>query len=205
MSPMRGKVERRGKETRKRTPIVLCAAEGKNKTEMQYLRNFSQRGRPQIVQADGNETDPVKLMSQLNKQAKKLGLSAKLGDRAFCIIDADTDPAKQAQIDAACAKQNELMKVIMSAPCVEEWFLCHYRYSTGYLTSDEAINELRRFCSEYTKSTNIFKQIEGKTEQAIDCARRLEQFHDEQGRRKHSVQRNPSSEMYQVVEYILGK
>lgn len=204
MKPLRGKVERRGKEKRKRNPIVLYAVEGKNKTESLYLKNFNRRGRPQIIKADGNETDPVKMMGQLAKQAAKLGLSVRLGDKAYCIFDTDTDRLRQAQIDAALMKQTELLKVIASAPCVEEWFLCHFRYSTKYLTSDDAIDELKRYIPEYTKNSDIFKQIENKTEQAIERARHLEQFHDDQRRRKHSVDRNPSTDMYQVIEYIMG-
>lgn len=82
--------------------------------------------------------------------------------------------------------------------------MCHFRYSTKYLTSDDAIDELKRYIPEYTKNSDIFKQIENKTEQAIERARQLEQFHDDQRRRKHSVDRNPSTDMYQVIEYIMG-
>ncbi len=42
MKPSKG-VEKRGKQTRKRNPIVLYAAEGDNKTESTYLQNFQKR------------------------------------------------------------------------------------------------------------------------------------------------------------------
>ena len=64
MKPSKG-VEKRGKQTRKRNPIVLYAAEGDNKTESTYLQNFQKRNGIHIVQASGNRTDPVKMMNHL--------------------------------------------------------------------------------------------------------------------------------------------
>lgn len=205
MKHKRGQISKRGKETRKRNPILLYAAEGDNKTEALYLNNFRGKGHPTIIPTDGNPTDPVKMMAQLRKQAKDLELSLKNRDRAFCIIDSDTDPAKQAQIDAACAKQTELVKVIISSPCFEEWFLCHYGYSTRYLTSAQAVEELKNKCKDYKKSMNVFPMICNNTETAIENAKRLKDYHDSQGRREHSIERNPSSDMYIVVKYLLDK
>ena len=204
MKLTRGQIGKRGKETRKRNPILLYAAEGDNMTETLYLNNFRGKGRPTIIPTDGNPTDPVKMMAQLKKQAKELELSLKNRDRAFCIIDSDTDPAKQAQIDAACARQTELIKVIISSPCFEEWFLCHYGYSTRYLTSAQAVEELKRKCKDYKKTMNIFPVIFDNTETAIKTAIRLKDYHNAQGRRAHSIERNPSSDMYIVVEYLLN-
>lgn len=205
MKHKRGEIGKRGKETRKRNPILLYAAEGDNKTESIYLDNFRGKGRPTIILADGNRTDPVKMMAQLRKQAKDLELSLRNRDRAFCIIDSDTDPSKQVQIDAACAKQSELIRVIISSPCFEEWYLCHYGFSTKYLTSAQAVEELKSKCKEYKKTMNIYPVICDKTEKAMENAMRLKDYHDALDRREHSIERNPSSDMYIVVEYLLNK
>ena len=205
MKTKRGQIGKRGKETRKRNSILLYAAEGDNKTEKIYLDNFRGNSRLKIIKADGNDTDPVKMMGQLQEQAAEMELSAENDDCAFCLIDADTDSIKQPQIDAAVSKQSELVKVILSAPCFEEWFLCHYRYSTGYLTSAQAVNELKDLCKTYKKSANIFPAVSERTETAIQNAIRLEQYHDNQGHRKSSIERNPSTEMYKVIEFILRK
>ena len=203
MSMKRGQVGRRGRVTKKVNPVFLYAAEGNNKTETIYLNNFKGIVRTSIKRADGNYTDPVKMMRQLKKQAQELELSVKNGDRAYCLIDTDTGQEKQSQIDAACQKQTDIVKVVLSSPCFEEWFLLHYRYSTGQHTSAEAVNELKRFCKGYTKSYNIYPEIQPFTDKAIQHAKRLKAYHEEQGRPKHSVECNPSSDIYQVVEHLL--
>ena len=195
-------VGKRGLQTRRRNPIVLYAAEGVNKTEKIYLQNFQGRNRPRILSASGNWTDPEKMMNQLIKEAKDMGLSVRDGDRAFCLVDTDTKKEKQAQIDAACRKETDLVRVITSSPSIEEWFLCHFRMSTGYHTSTAAVNELKERCPGYKKNSNIYPLIKDKEAAAIQNARCLEQFHLEQGRGVHSVASNPSSEIYKVVEFL---
>lgn len=195
-------VGKRGQQTRKRNPIVLFAAEGDNKTESIFLQNFQGKDRPRILQTFGNRTDPVKMMKQLIKEAREKGLSVRDGDRAYCIIDTDTDKGKQSRIDAACRMETDLVKVISSSPCFEEWFLCHYRWSTGYQTSSAAVDELKERCPGYRKNSNIYPLIKGLQDAAITNAKRLEQFHRDQGRSEHSVDSNPSSEMYKVIEFL---
>lgn len=203
MSTKRGHVGRRGRVTKKVNPVILYVAEGNNKTETIYFNNFKGIVRASIKRADGNYTDPVKMMRQLKKQAQELNLSAKNGDRAYCLIDTDANQEKQSQIDSACQKQTDVIKVVISSPCFEEWFLLHYRYSTGQQTSTEAINELKRLCKGYTKSYNIYPEIQLTIDDAIQRAKRLAAYHDEQGHPEHSVERNPSSTAYQIVEYLL--
>ena len=195
-------IKKRGRVTHTRNPVVLFIAEGNNKTEENYLSNFQKRTGIRIVPANGNDTDPVNMISQLRKQAKEMGLSVKYGDKAYCIIDTDTDRAKQSKIDIACSKQTSLVRVITSSPCFEEWFLCHFRKSTGYQTSAEAIAELKKHLPEYEKNKNIFPQIKDKTSAAIDNAKDLEQHHLKQGKKIHSTESNPSTEVYKIVEYI---
>ena len=202
MKPAKG-IGKRGLQTRKRNPIVLFAAEGNNKTESVYLQNFQGKNRPRIIQTSGNQTDPVKMMKQLIKEAREKGLSVRDGDRAFCIIDTDTNKEKQAQIDTACKMETDLVKVITSSPCFEEWFLCHYRWSTGYQTSSAVLDELKTFCPSYKKNSNIYPLINDKQGIAIKNAARLEQFHHDLGRSEHSVDSNPSSEMYKVIEFLM--
>ena len=98
--------------------------------------------------------------------------------------------------------ENKLVKVITSSPCFEEWFLCHYRWSTGYQTNMATLDELKERCPGYKKTSNIYPTIKDKQDDAIQNAKRLEQFHREQGRSVHSVDSNPSSEMYKIVEFL---
>ena len=66
-----------------------------------------------IESAKGNETDPVKRMARLKRDAEDLALFLQDGDRAYCFIDTDTEPAKQKQIEEAFEQQDDLIKVIL--------------------------------------------------------------------------------------------
>ena len=197
-------IEKRGKITRQRNPIMLFAAEGDNRTEEIYFKNYSIRDGLRIIPADRIVTDPVNMMKNLLKQANDMDLSVELGDMAFCIVDTDADRDRQIKIDTACSKQTPLVKVITTTPCFEEWFLCHYRYSTRPQTNDDANKEMEKWYPGYEKKKNIFSEIQSNTQQAIANAKKLERHHLEDGKKIQSMESNPSTEVYKVVEYILN-
>ena len=183
---------------------MLYATEGDNRTEENYFRNYSKRDGLRLIPADRQVTDPVNMMNNLLKQAREMDLSAEIGDIAFCIVDTDANKDKQDKIDSACSKQTSLVWVITSTPCFEEWFLCHYRYSTKPLTSDSAIKEMKRYCPGYEKKKNIFPLIQANTANAVENAKKLEQYHIADEKKLQSADCNPSTEVYKVVEFILS-
>ncbi len=195
-------IEKRGKITHRRNPIMLYATEGDNETEENYFNNYKTRDGLRLIPADRHVTDPVNMMNNLLKQAKEMELDVKIGDQAFCLIDTDANKDKQAQIDFVCSKQTSLVQVITSTPCFEEWFLCHYRFSTKPLTSDGAVKEMENHCPGYKKTDNIYPQIKESTHFAIENAKRLEQHHMTDGKRIQSTDSNPETEVYKVVEFI---
>lgn len=124
-------------------------------------------------------------------------------DLAFCLFDSDTDKQKQPQIDqaVALAKKNGI-EVLLSVPCFEIWFLQHFQYSTGSLTSNQTIDKLKKFIPEYEKSENVFLQLEESMETAVEHAERLERYHNELGVQSKSLERNPSTEAYKLVKLL---
>ena len=106
--------------------MLLIAAEGNNKTETNYFRNF-QRDNVSIKTISGNETSPVQLADRLIHEANELDLQE--GDLAVCLVDSDFDSAKDIQLkqadqklEKACKKQR-MLKMILSNPCFEKWYL----------------------------------------------------------------------------------
>ena len=69
--------------TRERRPVIVIAAEGKNKTEYQYFRDFGRDVERQIVFADGNYTDPVQMAGALIKKCEQRDWQRENGDRAY--------------------------------------------------------------------------------------------------------------------------
>ena len=196
--------KRRGNGDKKRNAVIFIKAEGKNKTETKYLRKFVNRN-VQIHFAQGISTDPVNMVDELISEMKEKGFASDLGDLSFCLIDSDLAAWKNSKIYEAdiLAKENEIT-VIVSSPCFEIWFLCHYSYSTRqYGSNDEVIAELQKKMPGYSKNSNdVYERICLETDNAIANARRLERYLLESGRTRHTVGFQPSTEMYSVIEGI---
>lgn len=185
---------------------ILIAVEGKNKTEKIYFDNFDDgRKRYSISIAKGNDTDPVKLVISLVKEIAKRDLRLLDGDKAFCIFDTDTNPNKNKLINEAkrIADANGII-VITSSPCIELWFLLHYEYTTANLTNEDTLRRLRTYIPNYDKTTNIFPNIEKNVRTAIERAKKLEIYQKENNKKIGTIEANPSTEMYKIVEYLIS-
>lgn len=79
--------KKRNDVKRKRKPVMLITAEGRNKTEKQYFNSFQdQHGKYSIRFATGLETDPVGMLKAMEKAWKKNELSEKDGDKAYIVL-----------------------------------------------------------------------------------------------------------------------
>ena len=136
-------------------------------------------------------------------QDERRGFNVKSGDFAYCIIDGDFDINKNIQIKEADLLSNKNnFKVILSNPCFEIWYLCHFIYSTKLFTSNEAvINKLREYVPDYRKNaSNMRTKLIDRENLAINNAKRLEEYNLKIGRRKHTIEFSPCSEMYTIIE-----
>ncbi|MBR6410198.1 MAG: RloB domain-containing protein [Clostridia bacterium] len=195
--------KRRNAYQRKRKSIILLAAEGDNKTETLYFSSLSNSD--YVVRfTHGNFTDPVKMVNQLKSEYQDLELDAELGDKAFCLIDSDTDPAKDNQIREADGKAGKTIRVLVSSPCFEVWYLCHFSASARmYGSSAEVVKALKKHIPEYRKEMKDIRKIIGdKTKTAIRNAKELEKRCLANGLKKHTVSFTPSTEVYQIVELL---
>lgn len=129
-------------------------------------------------------------------------------DRIFCVFDVDT--LSDSEIDNA---RNKLklhkplrshMHLIHSNPDFEVWLLLHYRYLQDSLGSQEATAKLRVFEKDYTKPNveNIFENLMGNEHQALENARRLRQYHQENGSNLFSTLTNPYTNVDEIVLFI---
>lgn len=198
----RGKEKQRNTGKRERKRIILFATEGSNKTETNYLRRF-QSDAVQIRFTAGNETDPVKMMQRLVEEFR--GISPEPGDRAYCMVDADVNPSKNAQIAAADKLAKGMaVRQIVSNPCFELWFLNHYRYTTKQFHSSlEVIAALTDEYPPYTKNgTEMYDRTVAQISVAIDRSRKQEQYCAGAGYKPHTSDFQPSTEVYLVIEDI---
>ena len=197
----------RVRKVRKQKSKILIAAEGKNKTEKTYFSNFEDGKKTyNITYARGNNTDPLKLVKMLIKEIDELKLDLQDDDVAYCIFDTDVDPNKNKIIEEAIqlARKNNI-KIITSSPCFELWFLLHYDYTTANMDSEEIIKRLKEYYPKYEKNINIYPDIIKEIDLAIDRAKKLEKYQTDNNRRIGTVEANPNTEVYKIVEYLMKK
>lgn len=195
--------DRVGKPRKPKNKVII-AVEGKNKTEKLYFDNFDDGKKSySITIAKGNDTDPLKLVKSLYKEIKRQDLSLMEGDMVFCVFDVDVDPNKNKIIHEAIEFAEEKgIQIITSTPCVELWFLLHFEYTTATLSNHQVIKRLRKFYSKYEKNVNIFPDINSHVSFAIENAKRLEKYQKDSNKKIGTVEANPNTEMYKIVEYF---
>ena len=197
----------RVRRVRKQKSKILIAVEGKNKTEKTYFSNFEDGKKTyNITYARGNNTDPLKLVKMLIKEIDELKLDLQDDDVAYCIFDTDVDPNKNKIIEEAIqlARKNNI-KIITSSPCFELWFLLHYDYTTANMDSEEVIKRLKEYYPKYEKNINIYPDIIKEIDLAIDRAKKIEKYQIDNNRRIGTVEANPNTEVYKIVEYLMKK
>lgn len=195
-------VKTRNTYSRKRNPIIFMIAEGTNKTETIYFSALGRFSSKKIKFAQGNYTDPVNMVVALRDFINKNYFLKEIGDKAYCLVDADTNPIKNKQIEMADKIANESgIEVIVSAPCFEVWLICHYTLSTKkYYSSTDVVRELQKYMPAYKKSFLETYEIVSKFESnAVENAKFLENHCINCGHKRHTTEFSPSTEIYKII------
>ena len=197
--------KKRNSNSRKRKKIVFIATEGKNKTEKLYFKKFNSN-KVQIRFAKGCSTDPVNMVSELLSECKDMGFDPEVGDMAYCVLDSDFAVSKNKQMALADKKAaaNDL-SLIVSSPSFEIWYLCHYGYSTKTFSSnEEVIDELKKRIPQYNKNKeDMYELLRPMQDDAVQNAKRLEKYNLQGGKKPHTVEFMPSTEVYRIIETII--
>ena len=197
----------RVRKVRKQKSKILIAVEGKNKTEKTYFSNFEDAKKSyNVTYVRGNNTNPLRLVMMLIKEIDELKLDLEDDDVAYCIFDTDVNLNKNKIIKKAVqlAKKYNI-KIITSSPCIELWFLLHYDYTTANMDNKEVIKRLKRYYPEYEKNINIYPNIIEEMNLAINRAKKLEKYQINNNRTIGTVEANPNTEVYKIVEYLMKK
>ncbi len=196
----------RGKILRERKKIIVVGTEGNNKTEELYLRDLEKKQTQyHFIFAQGNDTDPVRIVRNTIKKMKDEELSFKDGDLAISIFDLDLDQAKMAQLDQAkLLSQSKSVCLVTSNPCFEIWYLEHFGYtSKAFCNSSELLRELKKHIPDYDKSKSSFDILYPLTAAAIDNCRQLDEYHELVNLAGLSEFSNPRTDAYKLVEILL--
>ena len=196
----------KGKVTRERKKLVVIGAEGLNKTEILYFKELENKQNVyHCIFARGSETDPVKIVLNTAKKARKEEVSFQKGDMAISVFDLDVDEAKYAQLEEArveAGKRN--VRIVSSNPCFEIWYLEHFGYTTKpFIDSNAVIRELEKKMPGYRKNRCDFDTLYPKTEEAIINCEKLDKYHADNNVDVEFA--NPRSSVYKIVKILFDK
>lgn len=195
----------RNRGIRKTKKRILFEFEGRNKTEEKYFKNFSGRNKLYNIRfAYGNDTDPVHMIKSLITYMKREEINSKIGDKIYCVFDADFDVNKQKDIDMAKKIANENgIELIISNPSFELWYRLHFSYTKKeYNSNKELIEDLKGFIPEYEKNVNIYEKIKDKEKDAIENSKKLENEQLQDGKDLINIHCNPYTSVYKIIEYM---
>lgn len=184
---------------------VLIVCEG-TETEPRYFKSLIQHeilSSVNVKVISGERSSPIFVVNTAIKEQKKQNMPF---TKVYCVIDGDV-PHHLNEANKL-AKQNGI-EMIISYPCIEYWYLCHFKFSrspieqTGNRSAGDNCEYLlniewkKEFKEKYEKNLDdVYKQLESRLEIAIKNAQKaLEQAQQEQAF-------NPSTQVHELVEYL---
>lgn len=196
------------RKRRKRSvkPVMLLEVEGKNnQTEQLYFLNFNSQSSPYSIRVlKSGDTDPVRMSKAIRKAWEDKGLSGNDGDVGFVLADLDLNSEKESQFHASEKYLQDIpVSFCVSNPCFEVWYLLHFDYSThSFSSNSEVINNLKQYIPNYQKNGDYYPVLIGKTSDAIKNAKKLSNFHEGLQYQWVSIQCNPQTDVYRIVELL---
>lgn len=213
----RGKIEKRGQRRRNIKPVILIVTEG-SQTEPKYFAHYRTRQTNIDIRVigsrtSGGETDYLSLIRKAVEYQNKNQISISNGDAVWVVADGDVNYNNP---DPITAKDNLLSKarnladakgirIAISNPCFEFWYLLHFQYTTKFFKDYPAVKTaLTSYLPDYEKASDVYAQLSEHTTDAIQNALRVEQYHIQNGSNKpFGIAVNPFTDIYQLVESLL--
>lgn len=190
---------RRRRPSREPKPRFLLVCEG-TRTEPSYLNGMRHLWRSLIeleISPGGTPKTLVERAVNLKREAEreaKKDTNAQY-DEVWCVFDIDEHPfvreAKQQ------AEANDI-KVAISNPCFELWILLHFQDQRAYIERDCVQHLCHRHLPKYEKKTVPCERLLPLYDDAVDRARKLDDWQIEQGR----AEGNPSTGVYRLMKRI---
>ena len=196
--------KQRGRNERSTKRFILIGTEGKNKTEIGYFNQFNRIQKNFRVRfSSGNSTDSMGIVEDIKRSKDDLEFRA--DDLAFAVFDADLWGTRGKQIQQAInyAEKQEI-KVILSNPCFEVWFVLHFEDGRApYDSSDKVIDKLKQYVPDYEKSRDMFELLQGNMEKAISRAEQLRRYHEDNSTLK-LYEQNRMTDVDRLVKLLCG-
>ena len=191
---------------RKQNKLILFAAEGHNATETIYLKDLINDTKGLTLRkAYGTDTDPLGMVENLRATMDDLGFDADYGDLAFCFIDLDCNRKKEKQIREAAEKAiANNIHLIVSNPCFEIWYMCHFTSSPkNYTESKALLKDMPQYIKGYGKAKEgIYALTKKYINTAIINAKNLEKRAIANGYIIHTADFSPATDVYKIFQLL---
>lgn len=180
--------------------VIVCEGE---KTERIYFNNYKIRGcNLKIETPNCRDTDPVNLVKYAISQVRRYDLDFKNGDQIWCVFDVDHNTEEN--IQKALKIFNHKIKIALTNPCFELWYLLHFVNQRDRLSCREVKSFLTNYIENYDKKDNVFDIILDNRSDAISRSKGLNEMHVNNNIELVSIRSNPSTQVFQIIEYILS-
>ena len=182
--------------------MVVC--EGKN-TEPMYLdlvNKSSGVALIDLVVVEEPSTTPKQLVERAcaekkhaEKQARRTKDPNLQLEEIWCAFDVDEHP----MIKEACQQADDNgVKLAISNPCIEIWFLLHFKNQQAFINRHDARRLLETHIADYDKKLTTLDTLEKRFSAAKERAIKLDRKHE--GDSTPFPNNNPSSGMWKLVD-----
>lgn len=196
---------RRRRSSEPRRKEILVFAEGEV-TEEDYLVFYKRRYRHQVlIKIDEFRGTPLALVEKAKEVKIRAEREERRGrgrahDEFWCTFDVDEHPNLSQAIEMAEANG---ISLAISSPCLELWFLLHFKDQTAHIDRHRAQSEVRTALGTSGKGlTNpALELLAENVDIATERARKLEIKHRDDGT---PAPGNPSSGMWRLINSIVA-
>jgi hypothetical protein len=180
---------------------LLVFTEGKV-TEEVYLNFYRRRHRGVNVTVDRFHGPPLSLVERAvsvkkNEEREERRKRTWAPDEIWCVFDVDTHPRIE---EATALAAEDGIKVAISSPCIELWFVLHFDDQTAHLDARSAQRRAAEYLSAGKRLTDAdLDALVGRYGDAKARALSLAQKHRLDARQGPG---NPSSEVWRLIDSI---
>ena len=179
---------------------VLIIGEGT--CEQVYFKQLNQTEKYKSIHIE-SKVPPHPMPTDIVNRAIKLKKESAFNS-VWCILDIDKESQNPSDFNTAIKRAKEhRIKIAKISPCLELWFLLHFKKTTKpFISCEEVESDLIKYLPKYDKSekfyrsTNIAQLLSPKLNKAIENSIELE---------KHNIknQTNSStSEFHKIIQDI---
>lgn len=186
--------------------IIVCEGE---KTERGYFEEIRKSlrlptVRVRVIHADATDPRSIVRAAVDYRQERKRDKAWAAGDRAWAVFDGDEhrlgNPANWN--DALQTAASKDIKLAVSNPSFELWYLLHYREHVGQLTRQDALRLLREHVENYQKTDKLWPvPLQPLTADATRHAKRIAARAAADELQPHT---NPCTGVCDLVESLLA-